>query len=98
MDKHASGLIKLRDDEPGKYNGAFIAADSIGAGYYGSICSVTQRDAHPVHGGGISQAMAEANARRMVACWNACDGISTDDLERIAAIGGLEKLRNGSGS
>jgi len=23
----------------------------------------------------------EANARRLVACWNACDGISTSDLE-----------------
>lgn len=24
---------------------------------------------------------AEANARRLVACWNACDGIATDALE-----------------
>ncbi|MDD2728298.1 hypothetical protein [Malikia sp.] len=23
-----------------------------------------------------------ANARRLAACWNACDGISTDDLDR----------------
>lgn len=26
-------------------------------------------------------AVAVANARRLVACWNACDGIDTDDLE-----------------
>ena len=26
----------------------------------------------------------EANARRLVACWNACEGISTDELERHA--------------
>lgn len=25
--------------------------------------------------------MREANARRLVACWNACDGISTESLE-----------------
>jgi predicted metal-dependent phosphoesterase TrpH len=25
---------------------------------------------------------SEANARRLVACWNACDGIETDHLER----------------
>jgi hypothetical protein len=25
---------------------------------------------------------AEANARRLVACWNACEGISTEDLEK----------------
>ena len=27
---------------------------------------------------------SEANARRLVACWNACRGISTEDLERGA--------------
>ena len=25
--------------------------------------------------------MREANARRLVACWNACDGLSTENLE-----------------
>lgn len=31
----------------------------------------------------------EANARRLVACWNACEGISTEDLEseRSASTG-----------
>lgn len=31
----------------------------------------------------------EANARRLVACWNACEGISTDELETTggAAVG-----------
>lgn len=28
----------------------------------------------------------EANARRLVACWNACDGISTEALERLGTI------------
>lgn len=31
---------------------------------------------------------AEANARRLVACWNACAGMSTADLELIASLGG----------
>ena len=32
---------------------------------------------------------AEANARRLVACWNACEGIATDELEEIARTGGM---------
>jgi hypothetical protein len=30
-----------------------------------------------------------ANARRMAACWNACAQITTDELENIAATGGM---------
>lgn len=29
-----------------------------------------------------------ANARRMVACWNLCEGISTEYLESIPTVGG----------
>ena len=32
---------------------------------------------------------AIANARRIVACVNACEGISTDELEEIASTGGM---------
>ena len=32
---------------------------------------------------------AEANARRLVACWNACEGMATDVLEEIARTGGM---------
>ena len=32
---------------------------------------------------------AEANARRLVACWNACEGMATDELEEIARTGGM---------
>ena len=32
---------------------------------------------------------AESNARRLVACWNACEGIETDELEEIARTGGM---------
>ena len=27
--------------------------------------------------------MREANARRLAACWNACEGLDTDELERF---------------
>ena len=36
-----------------------------------------------------SKEEAEANARRLVACWNACEGIATDELEEIARTGGM---------
>lgn len=29
----------------------------------------------------------EANARRLVACWNACDGMRLEDIEALSAIG-----------
>lgn len=29
---------------------------------------------------------AQENARRLVACWNACDGISTEDLDDALSI------------
>lgn len=33
------------------------------------------------------------NARRLVACWNACEGVSTDDLEAMPAAYMLAKLQ-----
>ena len=30
-----------------------------------------------------------ADARRLVACWNACQGISTEGIEAITALGGM---------
>ena len=35
----------------------------------------------------------EANARRLVAAWNACDGFETDLLENIVMTGGTLKSR-----
>lgn len=31
----------------------------------------------------------QIDARRLVACWNACDGIQTNELEHIANTGGM---------
>ena len=36
-----------------------------------------------------SVATAVSNARRLVACWNACQGISTEELVDIANTGGM---------
>lgn len=33
-----------------------------------------------------SSEIADANARRLVACWNACDGITTHTLEFFGAV------------
>lgn len=57
---------------PGPYsldplNPLVIRSDAVGTGYYGAIATVTQRDPHPVHGGGVSQVTAEANAALFVA-------------------------------
>ncbi len=32
------------------------------------------------------------NARRLVACWNACEGISTESLERSDVLSGMNQL------
>lgn len=34
----------------------------------------------------------DANARRLVACWNACDGLSTEFLEKINLENALTKI------
>jgi hypothetical protein len=36
----------------------------------------------------------EANARRLVACWNACEGISTENLENNVPVKELAKRYN----
>lgn len=38
-------------------------------------------------GGDADVLKAEANARRLVACWNACEGISTTEIEAAARSG-----------
>lgn len=37
----------------------------------------------------VCQNVAEANARRLVACWNALDGISTTEVEAAAKSGSI---------
>lgn len=35
---------------------------------------------------------AEANARRLVACWNACEHMKIENIEELANIGGVPAL------
>ena len=37
-------------------------------------------------GAGLSQEEQEANARRLAAAWNACEGIPTEALDRLIAM------------
>ena len=43
----------------------------------------------PRAAGAFEEMERKANARRIVACVNACDGISTDELEEISRTGGM---------
>lgn len=52
----------------------------IGTRTVATICI----DDAPVHDFNAEQ---QANARRLVACWNACDGVPTDALEQIEGFG-----------
>lgn len=46
------------------------------------------------HDQGIGSPIRRANARRLVACWNACEGISTENLEDNLPVKSLAKLYN----
>lgn len=37
--------------------------------------------------------VASANARRLAAAWNACEGMETEDIEALAGIGSLGDLK-----
>lgn len=43
------------------------AGSPAGTGYYKTLATITQRDNHPVFGGGISRATMEANTRLIAA-------------------------------
>lgn len=35
----------------------------------------------------VGESITPANARRLAACWNACEGLSTEALENITMVG-----------
>lgn len=82
--QHTQGRLKAVHDELRQENGRYRMATRITA------CGA---------GGNMQQDVeaAQANARRLAACWNACDGISTEDLEKMAQAGAaLAALRTTS--
>lgn len=51
------------------------------------------REKTAMRAGDFSQAMAEDDARRLAACWNACIGFSTPELENILMLGATMRSR-----
>lgn len=66
MSEHTKGLLAL-----------FRNGQSVGAADGTGVCEVWAR-----YENGFPDGEGRANARRIVACWNACIGLSTDDLEK----------------
>jgi len=76
--KYTPGPWSINSD--GEYCGARIDGPNGR-----SVAHAIQRDPHPTLGMGIAQDEAIANARRIVACVNACSGSSTDWLDFIVS-------------
>lgn len=66
MSEHTKGLLAL-----------FRNGQSVGAADGTGVCEVWPRDES-----GFPDGEGRANARRIVACWNACHGLPTDELEQ----------------
>lgn len=71
--EHTQGRLEVAD---GRRIGV-VLPNEVGGGF-DSHCVALAQDS----GGRLN---AEANARRLVACWNACDGVGTDLLEQYPA-------------
>lgn len=70
--KHTSGLLRVDpDDRPDmEWNNHIVSVDHP----HMTICFMS-------HDGTRENEQGEANAARLVACWNACEGISTEQLQ-----------------
>lgn len=66
MSEHTKGLLAL-----------FRNGKSVGSADGTGVCEVWPRDEN-----GFPDGEGRANARRIVACWNACHGLPTDELEQ----------------
>ncbi|MGS3142156.1 hypothetical protein ACB274_06105 [Aeromonas sanarellii] len=77
MSEHTKGLLRV--GRPGA-----VVADP-------PVPEMSGSDAVEYYGGHmVAESVTAANARRMVACWNACHGLPTDELEQkglVAAVG-----------
>ena len=97
MSKHTPGRLFLSELPVGERDGKMayakleIVAPSQDPRYLVFSVARIEFSYEQKHKGFISTSKeeAEANARRLVACWNACEGIATDELEEIARIGGM---------
>lgn len=68
MSEHTKGLLRVG------HSGAVVADHPIP--------EMSGSDAVEYYGGHmVAESVTAANARRLVACWNACDGFTTEELE-----------------
>lgn len=76
MSEHTPGKLEVLDDRRISVTLPPLVED----GGYSSHCVAMTY-------GGDERVNSHANARRLVACWNACDLMPTEDIERLAEIG-----------
>lgn len=65
--------------EPWKYQKGFLTIYSLSGGDIGISTAIAKVSSHQLEGNDS----AEENARRIVACVNACAGVSTETLEKF---------------
>ena len=77
MSEHTKGLLRVG------HSGAVVADHPVR--------EMNGSDAVEYYGGHmVAESVTAANARRLVACWNACHGLPTDELEQkglMCAVG-----------
>ena len=76
MNKHTTGNLSVVDNS---WEVSSIYAES---GRCVAVCHINQDATEDTQA--EYEIMKEANARRLVAAWNACDGISTETLELVS--------------
>lgn len=76
--KHTPGPWYVNDDHKAMSEYC-VCAESRGKGFGSSVATVTQRDGDK----SLPHDEAVANARRIAACINACEGIGTEYLEHF---------------
>lgn len=86
MSGHTPGPVVLNNNDNALSEFA-ICSPALGRGFGSSLAVASQRD------GRISREQALANARRLAACWNACEGLDTELLENILMLGDTLKTR-----
>jgi len=70
MSEQTRGRLRIVDERDEEFAGSVIVQD--GTGNMVADCNIF---------GPLSEEVCLANARRLVACWNACEGIGTEALE-----------------
>lgn len=71
--QHTAGPLVVGDDSKWGGDPVFIESDFT----YGKVATLYVADARDLP-------KSEANARRLVACWNFCEGVETDAIEGAA--------------